>query len=198
MKIALSVLLSLTCAIALASCSGNSSPSPLAAEPSVTQGEVLQANTPAPSPQYSAAPRPTPLPSPAPSAANIPENAQEGDRMPSVTIQVGSKTFTAAMYGNASVRTIVQQMPFTLEMDDYASQEKVTGLTFPLPSASTEVPATINAGDIYLWSGNNLVLFYTTFSNSYSYVPVGYIEDVTGLKDALGDGSVVVAFRIGD
>ena len=118
--------------------------------------------------------------------------------MPSVTIQVGSKTFTAAMYDNASARTIVQQMPFTLEMDDYASQEKVTGLTFPLPSASTEVPATINAGDIYLWSGNNLVLFYTTFSNSYSYVPVGYIEDVTGLKDALGDGSVVVAFRIGD
>jgi len=85
-------------------------------------------------------------------------------------------------------------MPLTLEMDDYASQEKVTGLPFALPSASTETPATINAGDIYLWSGNSLVLFYNMFSNLYSYVPVGYIVDVAGLTDAVGRGSVIVIF----
>lgn len=79
-----------------------------------------------------------------------------------------------------------------------ASQEKVTDLTFALPSAVTETPATINAGDIYIWSDNNLVLFYTTFSNSYSYVPVGYIEDVTGLRDALGRGSAEVTFSTND
>lgn len=96
---------------------------------------------------------------------------------------------------NESTQVIVQEMPFTLEMDDYASQEKVAELTFALPSAVTETPATINAGDLYLWSGNNLVLFYSPFSNSYSYVPVGYIEDVTGLQDALGSGSVEVTFQ---
>lgn len=120
------------------------------------------------------------------------------DTMPTVNIQVGDKSFTAALYDNESARTIAQEMPFTLNMDDFASQEKVTKLSFDLPSASTVVPATINAGDIYLWSGSNLVLFYTTFSNTYSYVPIGHIMDVSGLRDALGSGSAEITFSIND
>jgi len=87
-------------------------------------------------------------------------------------------------------------MPFTLKMDDYGSQDKVTRLTFDLPTALTQTTASINIGDIYLWSGNNLVLFYTTFSNSYSYVPVGYITDASELRNALGSGSVEVTFSV--
>lgn len=114
-----------------------------------------------------------------------------------INISVGSEVFAAEFYDNESARAIVSEMPFTLEMDDYASQEKVTGLTFALPSTSTETPATINAGDIYLWSGNNLVLFYTSFANSYSYVPIGYVVDTTGLVNALGTENVSVAFEVG-
>jgi len=116
--------------------------------------------------------------------------------MQTVNIQAGDKNFTVVMYDNGSAHTIAQEMPFTLNMDDFASQEKVTKLSFDLPSTSTVVPAAINAGYIYLWSGNNLVLFYTTFSNSYSYVPIGYITDVFGLTDALGSDSVEVTFSI--
>ncbi len=131
-----------------------------------------------------------------PAESNTQEQLKEGDAMPTVNIQVGNKNFTAIIYDNKSARAIIQEMPFTLEMDDYASQEKVANLTFALPSAREETPATINAGDIYLWSGNNLVLFYTTFSNSYSYVPIGYITDVAGLTDAFGNGSVEITFSI--
>ena len=53
---------------------------------------------------------------------------------------------------------------------------------------------TINAGDLYLWSDDNPVLFHTTFSNAYSYVPIEMIDDVTGLTDALGARSVEVTF----
>ena len=124
-----------------------------------------------------------------------PADPQEAENsMLNLTITVRDRTFTVKLYDNASARAILEQMPFTLEMDDYATQEKVVRLPFALPSASTETPARINSGDIYLWSGNNLVLFYTTFSNSYSYVPVGYIEDVTGLRDALGSGRVAITF----
>ncbi|WP_310602321.1 cyclophilin-like fold protein [Anaerosporobacter sp.] len=49
--------------------------------------------------------------------------------------------------------------------------------------------------DIYLWSDSSLVLFYTSFSNSYNYVPIGYIVDVTELTDALGSGSVSIEFK---
>ena len=95
------------------------------------------------------------------------------DGMIDIAITIGNQTFDAKFFNNESARTIIAEMPFSLDMNDYASQEKVTELSFSLPLASAETPATINAGEIYLWSGNSLVLFYTTFSNSYSYVPVG-------------------------
>ncbi|MDF2927193.1 MAG: hypothetical protein K0R57_6107 [Paenibacillaceae bacterium] len=195
----MSMLFSIICAIALAGCWGNFSPNTLPSEPLVsaaeppstpsesdTQGEAPQSDTPAPSQE----------PSSAPKKSKTPEQPKAGATIPTINIQVGNKNFTATLHDNESARTIVQEMPFTLKMDDFASQEKVTDLTFALPSARAETPASINAGDIYLWSGNNLVLFYTTFSNSYSYVPVGYITDVTGLTDALGSGSVEVTFSM--
>lgn len=135
--------------------------------------------------------------SPFPTESKIPEQPQKADdAIPTINIQIEDKNFTATMYDNDAVRTIIGEMPFTLEMDDYASQEKVASLPFALLSDSTETPARINSGDIYLWSGNNLVLFYTSFSNSYNYVPIGYVEDATGLRDALGNGSVTITFSV--
>ena len=131
-----------------------------------------------------------------PSNPDIGDDSVDADGMFTATITVGTTVFTAKLYDNASARAIIEQMPLSLMMDDYASQEKVTVLPFDLPDASTEQPATINAGDLYLWSGNSLVLFFTTFSNSYSYVPIGYIEDAAGLADVLGSGGVTVMFDI--
>lgn len=113
-----------------------------------------------------------------------------------VNMAIGDQVFATSFYDNESTRKIVSEMPFTLEMADYASQEKVANLAFELPPVSAETPATINAGDIYLWSGNSLVLFYTTFSNFYSYVPVGYIVDIEDFVKALGSGSVTVSFYL--
>lgn len=176
-------LLAIICAIILIGCASSSTPNSPLPTPSTTDAE----------------------PSAIPSETDIQKEdmesgtlgkGQEDSTMPSVNIQVGDINFTATMHDNESARAIVNKMPFTLNMTDFGSQEKVADITFDLPSAQTMVPATINVGDIYLWSGNNLVLFYTTFSNSYSYVPVGYIEDVTGLRDALGNASMNITFHI--
>lgn len=113
-----------------------------------------------------------------------------------VNITVGDRVFSAVFHDNDSAHALVDQMPFALDMDDYAGQEKVAGVPYNLPSASTLTPATIHTGDLYLWSGNSLVLFYTTFANSYSYVPVGYIADTAGLIEALGAGSATVTFSV--
>lgn len=183
MKKRISILLAIIYAITLIGCASSFTPNSPLPTPSVSDTETSS------------------IPSETDTQGEEPESDtsepdQEDSTMPSVNIQVGDMNFTVTMHDNESARAIVSEMPFTLNMDDFGSQEKVTDLTFDLPSAQTMVPATINAGDIYLWSGNNLVLFYTTFSNSYSYVPVGYIEDVTGLRDALGRGSVNVTFSI--
>lgn len=116
--------------------------------------------------------------------------------MSKINITVGDQVFAATFYDNASAKAIAEQMPFTLNMSDYASQEKVTALAFDLPQASTQTPSTIRTGELSLWSGNSLVLFYTSFSNSYSYIPIGAIDDIAGLTAALGSGDVLVAFSI--
>lgn len=124
------------------------------------------------------------------------EVTDEGGMM-DVSITAGGQTFAARFYDNPSARAIVAEMPFSLEMDDFAAQEKVAELLFRLPPATAQTPATIHSGDICLWSGNSLVLFYTEFSNRYGYVVVGYVADAAGLADALGSGSVQVAFAAG-
>lgn len=201
-------LLSSIFMIVLASCSSDSS----AGEPSstvISSSTSVETNIPASSSQTSASVQQTTQP-PASTTAAPPVTSistaiasttasvtlTAPKTISKVNIQVGSKHFTATLHDNESARAILKEMPFTLKMDDFASQEKVARLPFALPSASTQTPATIRAGDIYLWSNDNLVLFYTTFSNSYSYVPVGYIEDVTGLREALGTGSVTITFTV--
>ena len=47
--------------------------------------------------------------------------------------------------------------------------------------------------DLLLWGANTVVLFYETFSSSYSYTRLGKIENPAGLVDVLGRGNVRVA-----
>ncbi|MFV0400018.1 MAG: cyclophilin-like fold protein [Oscillospiraceae bacterium] len=119
------------------------------------------------------------------------------DGLIAVSIVIGEETFAAKFYDTVSARVLTDQMPLTIKMEDYAGQEKVLRLPYDFPSVSTQTPATIRAGELYLWSENSLVLFYTTFQNSYGgYVPIGYIEDITGLDTALGSGDAMVTFTM--
>ncbi len=47
-----------------------------------------------------------------------------------------------------------------------------------------------------LYGDNCLVLFYETFSSSYSYTRLGYIEDVERFSQAVGDGDIRVSFDL--
>ena len=62
-----------------------------------------------------------------------------------------------------------------------------------LPTQSSQI--TTQAGDIVLYQGNQIVLFYG--SNSWSYTRLGRIDDLSGWEEALGSGDVTVAFSIG-
>lgn len=117
------------------------------------------------------------------------------DAMISIQITVGGRSFAAKLVDNPSTRVFMQQMPVTLDMRDHGGKEKVVSLPYDFPASSTEQPAMINAGELYLWSGNSLVLFYTSIQNSYGgYVRLGYIEDSSGLQTALGSGTATITF----
>jgi hypothetical protein len=39
-------------------------------------------------------------------------------------------------------------------------------------------------------------VFYETFSSSYKYTRLGYIEDAAGFVKAVGDGNVQITFKL--
>ena len=51
---------------------------------------------------------------------------------------------------------------------------------------------TINQGDIYLYQTNCLVLFYKTFTTSYSYTKIGKVINPEGLDTLIGSSNVEV------
>lgn len=112
-----------------------------------------------------------------------------------VSIQVGSRSFTATMADNPAVNALLPLLPLTLDMADLNRNEKFAQLPKNLPT-QTYSPGTIQNGDLLLWGANTLVIFYETFSSSYSYTRLGKIDDPSGLKEALGAGDVKVTVTL--
>ena len=112
-------------------------------------------------------------------------------------VQVGGSTFTATLEENTAVDALVEMMeqePVTIQMSDYSGFEKVGPLGTSLPASNQQT--TTQAGDIVLYQGNQIVMFYG--SNSWSYTRLGHIDDLTGWEEALGSGDVTVTFSLED
>ena len=125
-----------------------------------------------------------------------PPVTEEDDNMLIIEIVVGSKTFTATLYDNEAAKALVERLPLTLNMSELNGNEKYYYLDSNFPTNSSR-PSGIKTGDIMLYGNNCLVLFYESFSTSYSYTPLGHIDDPEGLAAALGSGSVQVTFQKG-
>ena len=108
-------------------------------------------------------------------------------------ITIGTNTFTARLYNNATVTAFKTRLPMTVNMKELNGNEKYVDLPDKLP-ANASNPGTIHTGDLMLYGSNTLELFYKSFSTSYSYTPVGRIDEASGLAAALGSGNVTVSF----
>lgn len=114
-----------------------------------------------------------------------------------MNVQVGGNTFIAVLEENEAVDALVEMMeqgPVTIQMRDYSGFEKVGSLGTSLPTSNRQT--TTQAGDIVLYQGNQIVMFYG--SNSWSYTRLGHIQDLTGWEEALGSGDVTVTFSLED
>ncbi len=125
-----------------------------------------------------------------------PPEAQE-DILPHLTIKAGNQTFIATLIDNPTTRALLEHLPMTVSMGDLNGNEKYYYLPNDLPTAS-EQPGQIQTGDLMLYGSNCLVLFYETFSSSYSYTPLGQLEDPARLAQALGRGNIEVTFRMNE
>ncbi len=121
-----------------------------------------------------------------------PNNVLNTDSM-KLKITIGTYSFTATLYDNPTVVAFKTKLPMTVNMSELNGNEKYFDLPNNLPVNASN-PGTIQAGDVMLYGSNTLVLFYKSFSTSYSYTPMGGIDDVSGLTAALGPGNVTVSF----
>lgn len=108
-------------------------------------------------------------------------------------LKINGKSFTAEFYDNETAKAFQNMLPLTLDMEELNGNEKYCYLDNSLPANAQNV-RTINEGDIMLFGNDCLVVFYESFSTSYSYTKIGYITDTTGLKEAVGNDNVTVTF----
>ena len=125
---------------------------------------------------------------------DIQDNMEE-NKVENMNVQVGDVVFSATLEKNEAVSALVEMMresPVVIQMSDYSGFEKVGSLGTSLPTSNSQT--TTQAGDIVLYNGNQIVIFYG--SNSWNYTRLGYIDDLTGWEEALGRGDVTVIFSL--
>ena len=115
---------------------------------------------------------------------------QEESRM---WMTVGERRFAITLTDNAAARAFAAQLPLTLDMSELNGNEKHADLPKPLP-ANASRPGMIRNGDLMLYGGDTLVVFYLTFQSSYSYTRLGRVNDPSDLAQALGPRGVRVLF----
>ena len=125
----------------------------------------------------------------------IKENAMPSE----IIISVSGKTMQVKIVDNVATRALVDALrgsSITYEASDYGGFEKVGALGRSLPTADSQMQT--QAGDVVLYNGNQIVLFYG--SNSWSYTRIGRME--YGTLDALksflkaGQGKITVTLSV--
>ena len=114
-----------------------------------------------------------------------------------ITSDSGSHSLAATLANNSSAMAfyeLLENGPVTIKMTDYGNFEKVGPLGTKLPRNDTQI--TTQAGDIILYQGNQITIYYDT--NSWNFTRLGKVDGVTQaeLKKILGKGDVTAVFEI--
>ena len=112
-----------------------------------------------------------------------------------IKITVGRTVFKADIEDSETGKAFIGKLPLTLEMNELNGNEKYCyGVS--LPRADKHF-SSIKAGDLMLYSGNCVVLFYGP-AGGYSYTRIGTLQSTDGLAAAVGKGAVSVKFEKAD
>ena len=114
-----------------------------------------------------------------------------------ITSDSGNHKLTATLADNSSATAfyeLLKKGPLTVDMHDYGNFEKVGSLGTSLPRNDTQITTT--AGDIILYQGNQITIYYDT--NSWNFTRLGKVDEVTQaeLKKILGKDNVTAVFSV--
>ena len=93
-----------------------------------------------------------------------------------------------------ALRNMAEDGDVTIQMSMYGGFEQVGSIGQSLPKDDKQT--TTSSGDVVLYSGNQMVVFYG--SNSWSYTRLGHISDknTEDMTDLLSNGDVTITISI--
>lgn len=96
-----------------------------------------------------------------------------------MNITIDGQTKSVTLVDNAATKALVeklQQGPVTVTLNSSGGFEIWGALGFSLPTSNQQITA--QPGDVILYNGSNICIFYG--SNSWSYTRLGKIDGLTG------------------
>lgn len=114
-----------------------------------------------------------------------------------INITIDGQTMSATLADNEATKALIEKLteaPITITMHNYGGFEKVGELPWSLPTSDTRL--TTSPGDIMLYMGDNIVIFYG--SNTWSYTPLGSLEttDPNVISKFVGNGNKDVTISL--
>ncbi len=105
------------------------------------------------------------------------------------------RTVTATLNDTPTARDFVAKLPLTLELEDYASTEKIAYLPSKLTKEGAPTGVSSTAGDIsYYAPWGNLVVFYKNFGYASGLINLGKIDG--DLSRFTSSGSMKVTIEV--
>ena len=121
------------------------------------------------------------------------EQTEQTEQTSALQMTIGNTPASVDWEDNAAVQALTElcrNHPLTIQMSMYGGFEQVGSIGTELPQ--NDVQTTTSSGDIVLYSGNQMVVFYG--SNSWEYTRLGRITDKTQaeLTELLSNGNVTI------
>ena len=126
-----------------------------------------------------------------------PEGETDMSAQTYLQMKIGETLAEVEWEDNGSVealKELCRETPLTIQMSMYGGFEQVGSIGQSLPREDSQT--TTQAGDIVLYSGNQIVVFYG--SNAWAYTRLGHITDKSAadLEELLGNGDVTLTLSI--
>ena len=114
-----------------------------------------------------------------------------------VKVKINDAVFDVKLENNSATQEFIKELKkgnITVNASEYGGFEKVGDLGFSLPTNDENIGTA--PGDIVLYQGDKISLFYG--SHSWSYTKLGKLDNVDSnkIKEVLGSGDVKLEFSL--
>jgi rhodanese-related sulfurtransferase len=117
-----------------------------------------------------------------------------GKEISAMILKIGGTEVPVTWEDNPSVDALRELLPLTTEMSMYGGFEQVGSIGRDI--VRDDEPTDTDPGDIVLYAGNQIVVFYG--NNSWAYTRLGHIELMQQeLEDLLAHGAVTLTLEAG-